>query len=371
MRILGVVTLVSPNGEYGGPVRVAVNQLRALRERGHDVVLAGAHRGYGGSPPDRVEGIPARLYPARRLFPAPGFSGLVAPGLWRALHRHAREFDIVHVHATRDLITLVAARIAQHRGSTTLLQTHGMIDESRNPLAVPADLVLTRPALRRAATVLFLTPEERDSLAVVSRGAARLAELPNGVPPAAAADTARPAASAPHMLYLARLAARKRPTEFVDAAAALADEFGAARFTLVGPDEGEGDRVRGAIRASGHEDRIRWEGPVAPERTAAWMRAATAYVLPSVDEPYPMAVLEAMAAGLPVVVTDTCGLAPFVREHDAGIVIAGDRAALVGAMRTLLGDPVEAAAMGARGRRAVGRHRSMGAIAERLEALYR
>jgi len=366
VRVLSVVTLVSPHGEYGGPLRVAVNQLQALAARGHDVVLCAAARGYDVLP-DHIDGVPARLYPARTLLPGTGFAGLGSPALWRAVRRNARDFDVVHIHAARDLVTLPAARIAQRQGVRTVLQTHGMIDESSHPLAAPLDAALTRPALASASAVTYLTERERRSLIAVSRDQATLIDLPNGVPPAEPADTAeRPG----HLLYLARLAARKRPTLFVEAARRLAPEFPDATFALVGPDEGEGDAVRDAIARSGVAERIRWEGPLAPEHTGARMRSATGYVLPSVDEPYPMSVLEAMAAGLPVVVTDSCGLAPIVDRAGAGAVIDDSLDALTAAMRGLLADPSAARAAGERGRAIMRDEFTMDAIAARLEGHY-
>ncbi|KAA9084087.1 glycosyltransferase [Microbacterium radiodurans] len=365
MRILGVVTLVSPLGEYGGPVRVAVNQLQALAARGHQVVLAGATRGFERVPRE-IEGIAARLYPARTLVPGAGFAGLTSPGLLRSLSRHVGEFDVVHVHAARDLVTLPAARLAASRGVPTVLQTHGMIDESRHPFAAPLDAALTRPALAAARAVSYLTERERGSLVAVGRGRARLVELHNGVPPAPAAEPADPL----ELLFLARLAPRKRPTEFVAAAASLAGEFPEARFTLVGPDEGEGAAVRAAIARSGAPDRIRWEGALPPEQTGARMRRATGYVLPAIDEPYPMAVLEAMSAGLPVVVTDSCGLAGTVERTGAGLVVDARSDSLREAMRTLLADPPAARDRGAAGRAAVRRDFTMDAVAAQLEAIY-
>ena len=367
MKILGVVTLVSPLGEYGGPTRVAINQLLSLRARGHQVVLAGTQRGFDGHVPTEIEGVPAKLFPARTLLPGSGFAGLGSPELWMAVHRHAREFDVVHVHAARDLVTLPSALIALRHRVPVVVQTHGMIDETNHPLAVPLDLALTRPVLNRARVVTYLTARERASLEVVSRGRARLEELPNGVPLEARAVAAGPAG----VLYLARLAPRKHPVAFVEAATRLAPEFPDADFALVGPDEGEGASVLQAISASGLGDRIRWEGPVGMSGAVERMRRATVYVLPSVDEPYPMSVLEAMSVGVPVIITDTCGLAPFVRDHDAGIVTDDTVDGLTEALRTLLADPGQAAAMGSRGRDAVRSERSMTAIAERLEAFYR
>lgn len=366
MRILGVVTLVSPLGEYGGPTRVAINQLTALKTQGHDVVLAGGQRGFDGEVPTEIEGIPTRLFPVTNILPGTGFAGLASPGLWRAVKRHAREFDVVHVHAARDLVTLPAARLALRSGARVVLQTHGMIDPSSHPLAGPLDAILTRPVLASAQAVTYLTAQEKSALDVVSRGAAHLEELANGVP----MNEPAPARQDPHVLYLARLAPRKRPLHFVHAAAQLAAEYPRARFTLLGPDEGEGDAVRAAIAESGFEDRIRWEGPVLMTDATARMQEASLYVLPSVDEPYPMSVLEAMSVGLPVIVTDSCGLASFVDEHDAGAVVDDTIESLITAMRTFLGDSKHASAAGARGRAAVQNKRSMGAIAGRLAALY-
>ncbi|MBK5249133.1 MAG: hypothetical protein JJE50_06815, partial [Actinomycetales bacterium] len=74
MRIISVVTLFSPDGAYGGPTRVAVNQAAALRRLGHQVVIAAGGRGYA-HPPEHVHGVPLRLFPVRTAVPGTGFAG--------------------------------------------------------------------------------------------------------------------------------------------------------------------------------------------------------------------------------------------------------------------------------------------------------
>lgn len=367
MRVLSVVTLVSPMGEYGGPVRVAVNQARELRAKGHDVVLAGGTRGFP-TPPRTVEGVPAELFPARQVVPGSGFAGLAAPSLWRWLRRHVREFDLVHVHAARDLITLPAAAIARSMRVPFVLQTHGMIDPSGRLLARPLDALLTRRLLRAARSVFYLTEAERAGLRAVAGPDLPLVELPNGVP---AAEPAIGSPTGREVLYLARLAGRKRPRMFVAAARNLAAEFPDTRFTLVGPDEGEGEGVRADIAAAGLPGQLEWSGPLPPEQTLERLRRATVYVLPAVSEPYPMSVLEAMSVGLPVVVTDSCGLAGLISRSGAGLVIGESQAELDEAVRRLLADPAEAAGMGANGRQLVRTELAMAAIADRLLTYYR
>jgi len=370
MRIISVVTLVSPSGEYGGPVRVALNQASALISAGHDVVVAGAARGWDGAPPTEVDGVPVRLFPAVRVIPGTGFAGLASPGLGRWLASAVRAADVVHVHLARDLVTLPAADAARRRGVPYVVQTHGMVDRTTNPLAGPLDRFLTRPVLRAARRVLYLTPRERDDLAEVAGPALALRELRNGVPDAPDGERTAPPSASDDVLYLARLAQRKRPALFVEMARRLSVEFPATTFSLAGPDEGEATAVDAAIHRAPAADRVRREGALPPEATSARLRAARVYVLPSVDEPYPMSVLEAMSVGLPVVVTDTCGLAPAIARHGCGFVVDDSLDALTGAVRRLLGDDGLADRMGAAGRRAAREEFGMAAVTDGLVAAY-
>ena len=124
------------------------------------------------------------------------------------------------------------------------------------------------------------------------------------------------------------------------------------------------------LKAAGPGDRLAWEGPLAPEHTLDRLRQATVYVLPSVDEPYPMSVLEAMSVGLPVVITDTCGLAGIVRESGAGLVVGPAQEELDEAVRRLLADRDGAEDMGRRGRAYVRENLGMEALARRLLGVY-
>ncbi|GAA3887004.1 glycosyltransferase [Leifsonia kafniensis] len=374
MRVLSVVTLISPNGEYGGPVRVALNQAAALRSDGHDVVVAGGARGFGRQLPREADGVPLKLFAAKTIVPGTGFAGLATPGLQRWIKQAASGFDVVHVHAARDLITLPLAGWLQQAGIPYVLQTHGMIDRSSHPLARPLDAMLTRRVLAGARTVFYLTARERQDLIDVGGAQLRLRELVNGVPASdRLASTDR--GDATEVLFLARLAPRKRPLAFVEMAQRLSASFPDVTFTLVGPNEGEGAAVThriGTGTGSGTtRPQIAWEGPIAPELTRERMSRASIYVLPSVNEPFPMSVLEAMSLGLPVVITDTCGLAPAVQETGSGLVVDDTVDALTDAVSSLLRDPSRAHSMGEAGE-ALSRDRfGMPAIAAALTDAYR
>jgi glycosyltransferase involved in cell wall biosynthesis len=364
VRILHAITLLSPDGAFGGPLRVSLNQASALRTRGHSVTVVAAQRGFDVAPSFQ-EGTPLVLRRARQLVPHSGFAGICAPGLIKWLLGARSEFDVAHVHLGRDLVLLPLATVLMRLRIPFVLQPHGMILPGAHPLAPLTDWVIVSRLLRVAHEVFYLTTDERDALHEVARGKARLAPLPNGVPLYEPASSTQ---GVPEVLYLARLHPRKRPVDFVMAALALNALGIKANYTLVGPDEGEAKRVEATAAKANN---IRWVGPVAAGDGPTRMRQASIYVLPSVSpEPYPMAVLEAMSVGLPVVVTEDCGLAPTIRKYNCGLVIEPGDANVARAIHTLLEAPEWARAMGGRGRDAVTRDLGMSYVGQRLDASY-
>lgn len=373
MKILQVVPLVTPHGAYGGPITVAVNQASSLKSRGHEVHIAGAMSGFADAP-ESIADVDAHLFEARQFVPGSGFAGLFSPGLYRWFAANHRSYDVIHFHLSRSLTTLPLARLARRSGTRYVTQTHGMIDESGNLLAPPLDRFLTGPALQNARRQFYLTPQEKQDLTGLFPTLAELEWLVNGVPEPrhdSSSDSGRPREA--EVLFLARLHRRKRPVLFVQAAASVLASNAEASFALVGPDEGEGDSVRQLIdelpRAT--RNRIAWEGPVAPSATLRRMAQASVYVLPSVDEPFPMSVLEALSLGIPVIVTDSCGLAPSIDAAEAGIVIGSELRDLEAALRTILGDATLRKSMSNAGRSLVRERYSMDAVAAQLEAAYR
>lgn len=363
MRILQVVTLLSPDGAYGGPARVALNQGAELISRGHDVTVAAATRGYRVVPTE-LDGVPVRLFASRTLVPGTGLAGMGAPALSWWFHRTGRSFDVVHIHLARELVVLPVAVAARRYGIPYVLQTHGMVVPSSHPLAAPLDAVWTRKVLRDAGAVFYLTPQEREQLGAVAGVRLRLVRLGNGVPDY---PSAVEAPGPPEVLFAARMHPRKKPIAFVEMAKALLDAGVNARFTLIGPDEGEGTALRQALKGNSH---ITWEGALAPAAIPRRMASASVYVLPSVREPYPMSVLEAMSVGLPVVVSPDCGLAPLVERTRCGVVTEPEVPALAAAVESILADRSLARAMGDRGRETVHTEFGMRAVGNRLANAY-
>lgn len=367
MKIIQIATLVTPDGAYGGPVRVAVNQTRALLEAGHEVQLAAAASGFGGTLPAHFDGVPINLFKARSI-PGMGFSGTSAAGLQRWLGSVLQTADAVHIHMGRDLVTLPASQLARRRLVPYVLQTHGMITKSSHPFAGLVDRLWTFPALQNASRILYLTPQESADLTSLTSLLPTLEELPNGVPRPRQLETNE--SDVIEVLFLARLHERKRPLLFIELAKRLHTMFPNVRFSLIGPDGGQGMQVTEAIRDSGISHVLCWEGAISPDKTAERIGKCDVYVLPSINEPFPMSVLEALSLGKPTVITDSCGLSHSVRKKGAGLVAGEGLDSLVESVKLLLGDVDLRTRLGRAAIDLVHEEFGMNKIAKRLEHIY-
>jgi glycosyltransferase involved in cell wall biosynthesis len=348
-----------------------MNTARQLQQAGHEVTVVAGTRGFGkGEVPPQLRGLNSVLFSSKSVVPGVGFAGVASPGMLLWLRKHARDFDVAHVHFARDLTVLPAALVLAKAGVPLVLQTHGMIDPSGRSSARLLDLLATKRILRGAGRVLYLTEQERRDLLAVGGATIRLSRLVNGVPGADAKPT-RTTGPRKTALFMARLHPRKRPDAFLAAALSLTEEFPDWHFVLSGPDEGMGNLLAATHERAGSPARVHLTGATPVSDVGQRMSGSDLYVLPSVNEPFPVSVLEAMANGLPVVVTTSCGLAPFVEEAQAGIVVDdASQADLRAAMRSLMTDERRRRAFGDNARKLVGDEFSIAAVVQQLEVHY-
>jgi glycosyltransferase involved in cell wall biosynthesis len=192
--------------------------------------------------------------------------------------------------------------------------------------------------------------------------------VPNAAPSVDAATRPRQQEPArPRIVYLGGFANPAKGSDvLLDALAAVAAVQPDLDVLLAGP--GEPPAAAAALMRSA---KVRWAGYLLEEPKVAALREAQIFVMPSVSEGMPVALLEAMAHGLAIVATRVGGI-PEVVEHgvDALLVEPHDSAALALALRELLADPVLRDRLGraARGRAA---RLNETQVFEQLEAVYR
>jgi glycosyltransferase involved in cell wall biosynthesis len=167
--------------------------------------------------------------------------------------------------------------------------------------------------------------------------------IPNGVPEVEAAHPERPF-EGPIVGSLGRLSDQKAFHVLVEALPELPE----ASLVFVG-DGPERARIESLAAELGVADRLLITGW--REDAARWLAAFDVFALPSLYEGLPLAVLEAMRAGVPVVATDVGSVAEAVVPEETGVLVQpGDTRAFVGGLRRLLDDPELRRRMGQRGR---------------------
>lgn len=367
MRIIQVVTLLSPDGRFGGPSRVALDQARELLRVGHSVTVFAASVDY---PEDtkEVEGVPVQLFPAKMHLPSRfGFASMTAPGLRKALRLASGEADVLHIHMARDLTTLGAALTAARSSVPYVLQTHGMIDYSVRFSAKVIDLLATRRATRSASTVFALSADERTELLRLTRGRVAVELLRNGI----AASEALPSVARSRVLFLSRLHPRKGGRAFASASLALTHEFPSVLFTIAGPDEGDLTGIEALLNASGRANTIEVIGAVPPGRVAELMASALVFVMPAPAEPFGMTLLEAMTQGTPVILSSSAALAPTIVGAGAGVMFDERPGDLIAAIRKVIGNPELQELMGRKARELVRSEFAIESVVSRLVEAYR
>ena len=139
----------------------------------------------------------------------------------------------------------------------------------------------------------------------------------------------------PLILFLSRLIPRKGADILIESFAQACPESG--RLVIAGPEGEPGYRayLEKCARKSGVETRVIFTGAIYDEEKKAALADADIFALPSRYENFANAAAEAMACGIPVIITDSCGIRSLV-EGQAGLVIPPEKEALAGALRKCL-----------------------------------
>ena len=298
-------------------------------------------------------------------------------GLWR-LRQMLRELrpDVVHVHLLwAELWGIPAARAA---GACAVITGHCTYDaRATSRLARAFSRVAARGA---SATIAISRSVARYRVERCGDPARRIQVIHNGVE---TGDCAAPGtreevraglgvpAAVPVVGTVARLHRVKGLDTFLAAAALLARWHKEARFMVVGGGAQEAE-LRALASALGLDGRVMFSGELRLERVRQALQAMDVFVLPSVREGLGIAVIEAMAAGLPVVASDCEGIAEVVAEGRGGLLFApGDVRALAGKVDALLRVPGAARRLATEGRRRACEEFSLEDMVARVEAVYR
>jgi glycosyltransferase involved in cell wall biosynthesis len=264
-----------------------------------------------------------------------------------ALGAAVRQSELVHCYGLYNLVCPAAALFAHRVGRPFVLEPLGMYVPRLRRLGAKRlyHLAFTRWMSRQAARIVATSPGEAEELSeLVEPG--KLVLRRNGIDlepfedlPSADAFRSAQGISAGErvILYVGRISPIKNLEQLVRAFHDLSPER--TRLVLVGPamEPDYAQALTDLIDGLGLDRRVLLPGPLYGEEKLSALAAADLFVLPSLSESFGNAAAEAAAAGVPVLLTDTCGIAPQI-DGRAGLAVPVGVPTLVAGMQALMED---------------------------------
>lgn len=363
MRILHINSARS----FGGGERHTADLANALSRRGHEVFVAAPARA------PLVEEL--KRVPAENVFELPLRNALdVQSAIELARCVRDREIELIHAHVARDYLL---AALASRRSAAPLVLTRHLERPLKSlhrwTLAGVACVIAVSEAVERSLLSQKIFPPEK------------IRRIPNGIDVerferrARSFDTQRfrrlSGIKGQLVVGIAgELREHKGQEDFIRAAQLTARVRDDVEFVIAGEDQSPRKEYRAQLeRLSselGLQTRVHFTGWL--EDVAALLPALDIFVSSSRVEPFGLVMVEAMAAGLPVVATATGGAREIVEDGVTGkLVPVGDWQALSGAVSSLLVNEEERRRMGERGRERARTCFSLERMVAETEALYR
>ncbi len=336
MKILHVIANLAPR--YGGPGKACLEMAKAVARLGHEVSIYTTNQDDPGVLPvplDRSvwqDGVEIRYFPIQ----FPRYWGTSWP-LARALARRIKESDLCHIHSLHLFHGLMAGHYCRKYGVPYLVQPHGALDpfiyrRHRRRKAIMEAWFENRN-IKGAAAVLLTSAEERELAKPHLFGTPGVV-VPLGLELSAYQELPAPGAFRERypeigakkiILFLGRINFKKGLDLLVQALAQVVRLRRDVHLVVAGPDnDGWGARVRVWLKEAGLEGYATFPGMLLGEDKLAVLRDAQIFALSSYSENFGIAVIEAMACGLPVVISDKVNIWREVDAAGAGLVVPCD-----------------------------------------------
>jgi glycosyltransferase involved in cell wall biosynthesis len=383
LRVLHVIPAVAPR--YGGPSRAIFEMCRALQRHGVEVLVATTD----ADGPTRLEVATQTvidyqgtqtIFFRRDWSERFGYSRSLA----RWLDGNVKSFDVAHIHAVFSHPCLAAAKACRKRGVPYIVRPLGSLDpwsmkQKRARKRLMWHLAAGR-MLDGAAAIHYTTDEERQ-LAETSLGLNHAEVIPLGIDMERLEDQAvkeifrrlpLSPGDSPYLLSLSRIHPKKNIELLLEVFLSLADESEFSNWRLVIAGDGEADYIDSLKRMVGgrSQDRVIFSGWLDGAERVSALQNAELLALTSHQENFGLAAAEALACGVPVIVSPGVNLAPEIKACGAGWVASLDRASLSSALREALSSDDERKRRGLAGRDFALREFSWPRLAGDLTKLY-
>lgn len=377
MKVLHVIPSVS--AVHGGPSRAIVNIERALANRGIEVTTATTNDdGDTRTLPVQCGKPIATSFATRWYFPRTTVFFKISLGLAQWLRGTVRQFDLVHVHALFSFAPVAAALIARQARVPYVVRPLGVLARygmtEHHPMLKRVSLALVERRVIESASAVHFTSmaEQAEAEALGIKCKSVVIPLGTDIISAHPAKCVRRFdVDSFNLLFLSRID-RKKNIEGLLRAMRLVRERN-LKVTLNIAGDGEAlyiATLKSLARELAIEDQVNWLGYVEGDKKSEVLADASAFVLPSYSENFGIAVAEALAAGLPCIVSAGVAVSAEVEKAGAGIVVGTTPEEIAAGLESLVRNPTGLFAKSSAARTLATNKFSIDTMGACLEALY-
>jgi glycosyltransferase involved in cell wall biosynthesis len=369
--------------ETGGPYAVVKGLTKALNNKGHQCgVCSFLPAGYNKHNLERLDFLEEVVYLENKK----GFLSYFWPSFsdkWNKILEIIPKYDLVHIHG---LFDYYAFFVSKNSKKPYIISPHGsLLPEAISKKSTIAKniylSIIGKKILANAAFIQVLNQYEQKIVEKLGVKSNNICVVPNGVDP----ETMLGPLSGkllvqkfPYLkgkkiaLFLGRLSWEKGLDDLIPAFLEVVREIKNAHLLLVGP-AGDGrykKKIFNLIHKLKLSNNISYVDPVYGNERVLFYKGSSVFVLPSYVEMFPMAAIEAMYMGLPVIVSNHVGISDIIEKNKCGLVVAKNKKDISKAIVRLLNSPEISEYMGARGKKLIEEEFLWDCIAARVMRIY-
>jgi len=326
MKILFISTVFMPAIGFGGPVTNTLELAKHITRKNHDIIV------FSSNAYDFKENIDIEKKEisenlnvfyfknwCRRL------ESFITPGMIIGLIKERKNYDIIHIHTYRQFQDVICYLLLFFLNKPFVMTIHGMIIPKGRGKKIKKffDLVIGKSILKKSEFIISNSSLQTKEFSKMNIDKEKILEIPFGVKKffkkhGYLKNKLNILEDAGIILYIGRIHADKGLNTLVQAFQKIENEK--CHLVIAGPDYGFKVELEKIISKLSSKPRIHLIGTINEEQRDQILSESLMLVQPSEYESFGMIALEAAVAGLPIIISDSCGLADEFFVHKAGII---------------------------------------------------
>ncbi len=336
MKILQVIPYFIPAYNFGGPVKVCFDISKELVNRGHDVTVVTTDTLDGIKRielhTEEIEGISIIRFRNISNHLIKYFNGYLPTGFYKWFRNNVSSYDIVYCHDYFTFQNIIASHFCRKYHVPYIVQPHGALAPVRQKVRFKNIKYLFRTifnnVLNHSKYIVALTQNEKTEIATIyPHVKSKIKVIPNGIKMAEFITIIKYDLHRKYgipennkiVAYIGRIQYIKGIDITLHILATIKDKLNFT-YLIIGPDEGEKNKLEKQIVTLGLENHILFTGPLEGVEKLSTIKSCDLFLFTSRSEGLPMTILEVAALGIPQIISENCNV-PELRDTNAGFVI--------------------------------------------------